>query len=288
MIIATGISFSPKPMPELPEVEVTRQRLAARVEGALVTGCRVGKPLRWPLGCDLRLLTGRRVLTLSRRGKYLLMHLDAGLLLWHLGMSGSLALAGPDSPAGPHDHFDLRLSGPFGNACLRLTDPRRFGAVVHVTGLDDPRAQRLLGGLGPEPLAEEDFTVGGFRRALAGRRLAIKPALMAGDMVVGVGNIYACEALFRARIAPQAAAGSLGAARVTRLHAAVREVLAEAVRRGGSSLRDFSVNGVAGHYQESAAVYGRAGEPCRDCGATIRLIRQGQRSTFYCPKCQKR
>lgn len=270
-------------MPELPEVEVTRQSFADRIAGARVLTARLGKPLRWPLGCAPEALVGRTVQGVRRRGKYLLLDLEPGMLLIHLGMSGSLCFAEELSEPGAHDHFDLVTS----RGTLRLNDPRRFGAVVHATQAEAPEVRKLLGRLGVEPLSD-GFEVEAFHAGLRLRRAAIKQVLLAGDLVVGVGNIYACEALFQAGIRPTARADRLSRPRVARLHAAVREVLARAVSRGGSTLRDFSnAHGEAGHFQLEAAVYGRAGEPCKLCGSTVRLLRQGQRSSYFCHICQR-
>ncbi len=271
-------------MPELPEVEVTRRSFADRIAGARIETVHMGKPLRWPLGCLPQQLSGRRVRAVARRGKYLLLHLDTGCLLLHLGMSGSLQFDTRLPPPGPHDHFDLTTD----RGVLRLHDPRRFGAVVHVPSLDDPRAVRLLGGLGCEPL-EAGFDPAQFHQSLRQRRACIKQVLLAGDVVVGVGNIYASESLFLAGIRPTVRADRLSLPRVTRLHAAIVDVLSRAVALGGSTLRDFSnAEGQAGYFQLDAMVYGRAGQPCRRCGTPIRLLRQGQRSSFFCPVCQKR
>lgn len=270
-------------MPELPEVEVTRQSFADRIAGAVVLGLRLGKPLRWPLGVDPAVLGGQRVQTVRRRGKYLLLVLDRGLLILHLGMSGSLNFAVRQPAPGPHDHMDLQTD----RGTLRLHDPRRFGAVVWAPDEASPQAQKLLGRLGVEPL-EGGFDAAGFHAALRKRSAAIKQVLLAGDIVVGVGNIYASEALFLAGIRPTVKARNLSRPRVLRLHAAIVEVLARAVRQGGSSLRDFvNAEGKTGYFQLEAAVYGRAGQPCRVCGTPIRSIVQGQRTTFYCPACQK-
>jgi len=284
-------------MPELPEVEVTRRSFAARIQGARIIAARVGAPLRWPLGVDPRVLNGRRVEQVERRGKYLILRLgqddagagasapaSAGILLIHLGMSGRLVFADVLPPPGPHDHFDLYTD----QGGLRLHDPRRFGAVVWSPSLGAPPARKLLAKLGVEPLSS-DFSAAGFYQALRNRRGAIKTVLLAGDVVVGVGNIYASEALFEAGIRPDAPAGRLSRPRVERLHAAIRAVLARAIERGGSTLRDFaSADGQNGHFQLEAAVYGRAGEPCPRCGRPVRLMRQGQRSTYFCPYCQRR
>lgn len=270
-------------MPELPEVEVTRRSFADRIAGARVQAVRMGKPLRWPLGCDPQALVGQQVQAVTRRGKYLIVHLDEGVLLLHLGMSGSLQFAPQLPPPGVHDHFELETS----KGCLRLHDPRRFGAVVHAPSLDDARVRKLLDGLGVEPL-EGGFDARAFHQALQRRRAAIKPVLMAGDIVVGVGNIYASEALFLAGIRPTVRADRLSRPRAARLHAAIIQVLQKALALGGSTLRDFSsAQGESGYFQLDAMVYDREGQPCRVCGTAIRAIRQAQRSTFYCPRCQK-
>ncbi len=271
-------------MPELPEVETTRRSFAERIHGATVTAVRLGKPLRWPLGCDAALLVGQRVGHAERRGKYLWLPVGHGGLLMHLGMSGSLAFGSPDAEPGAHDHFDLATD----RGTLRLTDPRRFGAVVWSPGLDADPARKLVAGLGLEPF---DPAFGGehLHRATRGRRVAIKQALLAGDIVVGAGNIYACEALFRAGIDPRTPAGRLSRPRCERLAEAVRHILAQALALGGSTLRDFrDAHGMAGSFQERAAVYGRAGQPCPVCATPVRRIVQAQRSTFFCPRCQKR
>ncbi|MEZ5645489.1 MAG: bifunctional DNA-formamidopyrimidine glycosylase/DNA-(apurinic or apyrimidinic site) lyase [Burkholderiaceae bacterium] len=270
-------------MPELPEVEVTRRSFADRIAGARIVSARMGKALRWPLGCAPGDLTGRQVLSVGRRGKYLIVSLDQGCLLLHLGMSGSLQFGQDLAPPGVHDHFDLVTS----QGVLRLHDPRRFGAVVHVPSLDDGRARRLLDNLGQEPL-EPGFDAAGFHQALARRRASIKQVLLAGDIVVGVGNIYASESLFLAGIRPTLRADRISRPRAARLQAAIVEVLSRALKVGGSTLRDFTnADGQVGYFQLDAMVYGRAGLPCRSCGTPIRQLRQGQRSTFFCPSCQK-
>lgn len=270
-------------MPELPEVEVTRLGFADRIAMGRILAVRVGKPLRWALSVEPSLLVGRTVQAVRRRGKYLLLDLDHGLLLLHLGMSGSLRFADAMPPAGSHDHFDLVTS----RGTLRLNDPRRFGAVVYAEDEDAPLALKLLGRLGMEPLGDS-FDLVAFQEGLKRRQSAIKQVLLAGEVVVGVGNIYASESLFLAGIRPTVAASRISKPRAVRLHAAVREVLARAVERGGSTLRDFSnIDGQNGYFQLEATVYGRAGEPCRVCAVPIKQIRQGQRSTFFCPQCQK-
>lgn len=270
-------------MPELPEVEVTRRSFADRIAGAKVLSATLGKPLRWPLGCTVDSLAGRRVLGVERRAKYLLLRLDKGLLLVHLGMSGSLGFGQSLPTAGPHDHFDLLTD----RGCLRLHDPRRFGAVVWAPSDDAPVLHKLLGHLGVEPLSD-GFSLALLRASLKASRSPIKQVLLSGKVVVGVGNIYASEALFRAGIRPTTLAGRIGPLRAARLHAAIRSVLEQAVAAGGSTLRDFqSADGSAGHFQLSAQVYGRAGAPCHTCSAPIRMVRQGQRSSFFCPVCQR-
>lgn len=270
-------------MPELPEVEVTRLSFADRIAGAVILDLHLGKPLRWPLGVAPELLRGQRIEGVRRRGKYLLLDLDDGLLLLHLGMSGSLNFAPQQPLPGAHDHMDLVTN----RGTLRLHDPRRFGAVVWAPSEDSPQARKLLGHLGVEPLSG-GFDAAAFHAALRKRSAPIKQVLLAGDIVVGVGNIYASEALFMAGIRPTLPASKVSRPRARRLHAAIIEVLSRAVRQGGSSLRDFvSAEGKTGYFQLEAAVYGRAGQPCRVCGAPIRAIVQGQRTTFYCPTCQK-
>jgi len=270
-------------MPELPEVEVTRLSFADRIAGARIVSARTGKPLRWALGCEPALLSGHQVTGVRRRGKYLLLDLDEGLLLIHLGMSGSLAFAPTMPPPGPHDHFDLATS----QGVLRLNDPRRFGAVVYARSEVAPEAIKLLGRLGVEPLGA-DFDPAAFHAALRARHAPIKQVLLAGDIVVGVGNIYASEALFLAGIRPTTRASRISPVRALRLHAAVRDVLARAVALGGSTLRDFSnAQGESGYFQLQAQVYDRAGLPCRVCEAPVRRIVQGQRATYYCARCQR-
>jgi formamidopyrimidine-DNA glycosylase len=270
-------------MPELPEVEVTRQSFADRIARAKVLAMHMGKPLRWPLGVDCDALVGQKVLAVRRRGKYLLIDLDHGVLLVHLGMSGSLNFARVQGPRGPHDHMDLETT----QGVLRLHDPRRFGAVVWAPSERSAQAQKLLGHLGVEPLGE-DFDVQAFQGALKNKNAPIKQVLLAGQVVVGVGNIYASEALFLSGIRPTFKAAKLSKPRVAKLHAAIRDVLARAVAKGGSSLRDFvSAEGKNGYFQLEASVYGRTGQPCRTCATPIKQIMQGQRSTFFCPLCQK-
>ena len=272
-------------MPELPEVEVTRRGIAAALRGATVRSVRLGKPLRWPLGTDPGRLVGARVGDVTRRGKYLWVPLEpTGGLLLHLGMSGSLALQAQALSPGPHDHFDLATD----RGTLRLNDPRRFGAVVWAPALDAEPAATLLARLGAEPF-DPALTPAGFHAALQLRRAPIKAVLLAGDVVVGAGNIYACEALFEARIDPRTRSDRLSRPRCDRLAEAVRQTLARALELGGSTLRDFrDAHGMAGEFQLQARVYGREGEPCVRGDGTVRRIVQGQRATFFCPGCQRR
>ncbi len=281
-------------MPELPEVEVTRATLSDRLLGAVVRRARLGKPLRWPLGVAPESLHGRRVGLLQRRGKYLWMPLagpdasadaspDGGLLL-HLGMSGSLQLSDQPGAAGPHDHFDLNTS----RGMLRLTDPRRFGAVVWSPGLTQDPAARLLARLGAEPF-DTGLTHHHLHAAMQARRTTVKAALLAGDIVVGAGNIYASEALHRAAIDPRTRCDKLSRPRCERLLAALRLTLARAIELGGSTLRDFrDAHGMSGAFQTEALVYGREGQDCGRCGGVVRRIVQGQRASYFCAGCQRR
>ena len=270
-------------MPELPEVEVTRLSFADRIQGAHISHAQLGKPLRWPLGCEPQSLVDQQVLGVRRRGKYLLLDLSAGLLLMHLGMSGSVTFSIHTPPAGKHDHFDLVTN----LGTLRLHDPRRFGAVVFAPSQEHASAQKLLGRLGVEPLGDF-FNAVLFHQALKLRKTAIKQVLLAGEVVVGVGNIYASEALFLAGIRPTTRAIRLSRPRSDRLHAAICDVLARAVAKGGSTLKDFSnAKGESGYFQLEAMVYDRAGLPCKICSNPIKSMRQGQRSTFFCAICQK-
>src|SRR5262245_24399987 len=270
-------------MPELPEVEVTRRGLAPQLTGRTIRGVAVREPrLRWPVSRDVLALAGRTVRTIRRRGKYLLIDCGDGHLILHLGMSGSLRVLPPGIPAGKHDHFDL----VFGDRLLRLRDPRRFGAVLWTAG--DAEAHPLLAHLGVEPLSRALNP----RRLYAltrGHRTAIKHFLMDGRRIVGVGNIYASESLFRAGIDPRKPAGKLSTVNCEKLAAAIKHTLRAAIRAGGSTLRDFAgADGAAGYFQQRHWVYDRAGQKCRRCATRIRQLLQGQRSTYYCPTCKKR
>ena len=268
----------------MPEVEVTRLSFGPRIRGGRVTGVRLGKPLRWPLGCASESLLGQTVGETSRRGKYLWLPLDGGGLLMHLGMSGSLNFADEVAPPGAHDHFDLVTT----LGTLRLTDPRRFGAVVWSPGVDTGPAAKLLSGLGIEPF-DPAFTGTRLHEGLQRRRGPVKLALLSGEIVVGAGNIYACEALFTAGIDPRTRSNALSRPRCERLAAAVRDTLASALAAGGSTLRDFrDAHGMAGEFQNQARVYGREHQACVVCGNRVRRIVQGQRATYFCPHCQRR
>jgi formamidopyrimidine-DNA glycosylase len=271
-------------LPELPEVETTRRGIRGALRGKLVTAMVLREPrLRWPVDRSLvASLPGQRVRDVRRRAKYLLIELERGTLIAHLGMSGSLRVLAPETPLLTHDHYDLLLDS---GRCLRFNDPRRFGSLVWVTG--DPERHSLLKHLGPEPLEhgfDADYLAAKARR----RKVAIKQFLMDQKVVVGVGNIYASEALFRAGISPRKAAGRVPRAKLEALVAAVQEVLGEAIRQGGTTLRDYvNAEGTPGYFKQKLYVYERAGQPCRRCGTAVRQLVQGQRSTYYCPGCQK-
>jgi len=268
-------------MPELPEVETTCRGIAPAILGCRVTGWKLREPrLRWPVVLP-RALRGQRISRVFRRAKYLLLQTDEGALIIHLGMSGSLRIVKAGTPAGPHDHVDLE----FDQRALRLTDPRRFGSVHYHKG--DWREHWLLKDLGVEPLTPQ-FDGEFLHGAARGRRIAIKQFLMDAHVVVGVGNIYANEALFRAGIRPRVAAGRVSRARCDALATAVREVLAAAITDGGTTLRDFvDGSGNPGYFGQSLKVYGRDGAPCVDCGTPLKGLRTGQRATVYCPNCQQ-
>lgn len=274
-------------MPELPEVETTRRGIATIMTGQVLTSFIVHESrMRWPVPAELpERVNGQVVLSCGRRGKYLLIEFARGTQIVHLGMSGSLRRVAMDEPRRKHDHAEWL----FGNARFLLHDPRRFGAILWHNAANGPVAMHpLLATLGIEPF-DPLFNPSWLHRQFQGKTLSVKQALLAGHAVVGVGNIYASEALFRARINPQAIAGRLSPARCARLFSAIQETLKAALASGGSTLRDYvNASGSPGAYFElHAAVYDRAGEPCRICQTSIRRIIQGQRATFYCPKCQR-
>lgn len=286
-------------MPELPEVETTRRGLLPMVQGHRIAAVTVrDRRLRWPIPGHLaKQLAGKTIIDISRRGKYLLWdcRLDSpvddpvgkhrGYLLSHLGMSGSLrAITADCVDASPrkHDHLDIALDN---GVIIRYTDPRRFGAMLWINGATPKHA--LLDALGPEPLSDS-FSGAHLLAAAKGRSVSVKEFIMNSQVVVGVGNIYASESLFRAGIHPRRAAGKVSAARFVRLSEAIRDTLQNAIHAGGSSLRDYvQANGDLGYFQVNAFVYDRANLPCRVCSVTIRMFRQGQRSTYFCPGCQK-
>ena len=270
-------------MPELPEVETTRRGLAPHLIGRTVVGLDIRQPrLRWPIPRTLRTrLPGQRIDDIERRAKYLLVHTKAGSALLHLGMSGSLRVLPATTPVGAHDHVDWRLDS---GRVLRFTDPRRFGSQLwQPIGKVHP----LLADLGPEPLGDE-FTGDLLWKRSRGRKATVKVFLMDQSIVVGVGNIYASEALFHAGIHPKRAAGSVSRERYAKLAGEVKRVLEYSIERGGTTLRDFiSPDSEPGYFEQELFVYGREGQPCKVCGTPIRAITLGQRSTFFCRHCQK-
>ncbi len=271
-------------MPELPEVETTRRGIAPHVVHHHIKQIVVRHhQLRWPVPAELvREAKGLRIEACERRGKYLLLRTIKGTIIIHLGMSGSLRLVDGNTPAAKHDHVDIVLGS---GQALRLTDPRRFGAVLWTP--DDPLQHELLNDLGPEPLGKE-FNGEYLYHASRGRTVNVKQFIMDSKVVVGVGNIYASEALFLARIHPSRKAGSLSKVRCEALADAIRNVLTAAIKQGGTTLRDFvGGDGKPGYFAQQLNVYGRTGEACQVCGTAIKQVRQGQRSTYYCPHCQR-
>jgi len=271
-------------MPELPEVETALRGLRPYLTGVRIAALVVReRRLRYPipLGTESAVV-GRVIRAMRRRAKYLILDLERGTLLLHLGMSGSLRLVPSTVPAGRHDHVDIVLED---GLALRLHDPRRFGALLWTEA--PPEDHPLLRGLGCEPLTA-DFHGAYLRELAAGRRISVKPFIMDSRIVVGVGNIYASEALYLAGIHPRRASGRISEARYDRLATAIRSVLSEAIVKGGTSLRDFvQEDGNPGYFRQSLRVYGRQGQPCRGCGAALRSQRIGQRSSVYCPHCQR-
>lgn len=271
-------------MPELPEVEVTRRGIAPHIEGRTITGVVVRQhAMRWPIPRDLpETLCGLSVKSVDRRAKYLLLDCHRGWLILHLGMSGSLRVVLTATPAAKHDHFDLE----FDSGCmLRLHDPRRFGAVLWTQ--QPPEQHELIAHLGPEPFSSE-VTGKWLHDQLRGRSAAIKNLLMDSRIMVGVGNIYANEALFRCGIRPSRCGNQISVARCDTLLETIRATLQKSIEAGGSTLRDFvNADGASGYFQQTYFVYDRKDQACRVCGTPIKLARISQRSTFYCPRCQK-
>jgi formamidopyrimidine-DNA glycosylase len=269
-------------VPELPEVETTRRGIAPHLLGRRIDQVVVRTTkLRWALPPLAQVLPGQTVRSIDRRAKYLLLRFDQGTLIIHLGMSGSLRLVDHHSPPRQHDHVDWII----GQQCLRFHDPRRFGAILWTTA--NPLQHPRLRDLGPEPLGEH-FDGEVLARAAQGRRVAIKNLIMDGHVVVGVGNIYATEALFDAGIHPNRPSQRVARVRLERLAGSIKRVLGYAIERGGTTLRDFvNESGEPGYFAQELLVYGRAGETCRRCGATIRSRQIGQRASAYCPGCQR-
>ena len=271
-------------MPELPEVETTKRGIEPHIVGQTVDSITIRQPmLRWPIPDDvLSKLPGQRVIEVTRRGKYIGVHTQAGTLIIHLGMSGSLYFVASDTPPLFHDHVDIQFAGM--DNLLRYTDPRRFGAMLWQEG--DWQTHELIAHLGPEPLTPA-FNVAYLHTRATGRKQAIKQFIMDSKVVVGVGNIYANEALFMAGIRPTRAAGKISKARMALLVDCIKQVLAAAIEQGGTTLRDFiSGEGKPGYFKQELAVYGRGELPCRVCAKPLTEIRQGQRSTVYCTQCQ--
>ena len=270
-------------MPELPEVETTRRGLLPHVIGRAIARVEVReRRLRWPVAKHLpRALADTRIGSLERRGKYLLFGTEAGTLLVHLGMSGSLRYLPAPPPPGTHDHIDVHFDD---GGALRFNDPRRFGSFMLTTA---PSSHPLLKDLGPEPLGEE-FDADYLWRKSRNRRVAINQHVMNGRVVVGVGNIYASEALFRAGIHPRRTAGRISRARFEPLVSSIRAVLHDAIEEGGTTLRNFvGGDGKPGYFRGALRVYERDGSPCVTCGTRIERRILGQRATYYCPRCQR-
>ncbi|HRL93142.1 MAG TPA: bifunctional DNA-formamidopyrimidine glycosylase/DNA-(apurinic or apyrimidinic site) lyase [Pseudomonas sp.] len=270
-------------MPELPEVETTCRGIAPYLQGQRVSRVIVReRRLRWPIPEDLDVrLSGQRIEGVERRAKYLLIKAEVGTLIAHLGMSGSLRLVPAETPVAKHEHVDIVLES---GLALRYTDPRRFGAMLWS---DDPLNHELLRKLGPEPLTEL-FDGERLYQLSRGKSMAVKPFIMDNAVVVGVGNIYASESLFAAGIDPRRAAGSISKARYFKLADEIKRILAYAIERGGTTLRDFvGGDGMPGYFQQELFVYGRGGEFCKVCGSTLREIKLGQRASVYCAKCQR-
>jgi formamidopyrimidine-DNA glycosylase len=270
-------------MPELPEVETTLRGIEPYLLGQCIERIIVRDPrLRWPVSPEVRQAEKQRLVHLGRRGKYLLLRLEQGGLMIHLGMSGSLRILTEPATPGKHDHLDVVLES---GVCMRFNDPRRFGAFLWVGG--EMQSHPLLKKLGPEPLSA-DFTADYLYTCSRKRQVAIKNFIMNGHIVVGVGNIYASEALFMAGIHPNRAAGRVSRQRYEGLVEAIRDVLDRAIKQGGTTLRDFSdTDGTPGYFAQELLVYDRAGKDCFQCGTPVRQKVIGQRSSYYCPACQR-
>ncbi len=270
-------------MPELPEVETTRKGIKPYIENQKVVDVIVRQAkLRWPIPEEIQDMVGQTINAVERRGKYILLKVQKGTTLIHLGMSGSLRILEVGTPHEKHDHVDIIFEN---NKLIRLRDPRRFGAVLWT--IQNPLKHKLLRSLGPEPLTD-DFNTNYLYQQSRGRTVSIKQFIMNGHVVVGVGNIYACESLFKAGISPKRSAGKISKARYQKLLEVIKEVLAAAIEQGGTTLKDFvQAEGSPGYFQQQLNVYGRADEPCLVCNSAVKKMTQGQRSTFYCAKCQR-
>lgn len=269
-------------MPELPEVEVSRLGITPHLEGQIIQEICVYQPrLRWPVPEEVQLARSEPIVAVNRRAKYLIIETKPGSLILHLGMSGSLRVLPQDSELKKHDHLEIRLAS---GQSLRLNDPRRFGAVLwQPTG----ESLSLFSKLGPEPLTEE-FNGHRLFSLSRSRKTAVKTFIMDNAVVVGVGNIYATEALYAVGIDPRRAAGRISAARYEQLAAAIKQVLSKAIKQGGTSLRDFTkADGKPGYFKQELQVYGRAGELCHHCQSTLKSVQLGQRTSVYCPSCQR-
>ncbi len=269
-------------MPELPEVETTRSGIEPHLVGQAIADLVIRNgSLRWPVPDEIHDLVDQKVIAVRRRAKYLLVDFETGTLILHLGMSGSLRISSADTPLRKHDHLQFMLGS---GAELRFHDPRRFGCALWST---DPEQHDLIRNLGPEPL-EPEFSVEHLLAACSQRKAPIKQVIMDGKVVVGVGNIYACEALHRSGIHPKRPAQRISKARLAKLVEEIRFVLERSITQGGTTLRDFvNESGEAGYFKQQLTVYGRESEPCHTCCTPIKRLVLGQRSTFYCPKCQR-
>lgn len=270
-------------MPELPEVETSRRGIEPHITQQKITSVNIRNPrLRWPVPENLpQLLKSQTIKQVTRRGKYLILELQHGSILIHLGMSGSLRIVSPTIPADKHDHIDICFSN---NKILRLRDPRKFGCVLWAEHPVD--GHKLISPLGPEPLSD-DFNADYLYRHSRKRNTSIKSFIMNSHIVVGVGNIYACESLFKAGINPKRKAGRISVKSCERLVSNIKQTLTEAIKQGGTTLRDFTAeDGKPGYFAQQLSVYGRAGSACHQCGNEIKQITQQQRSTFYCSNCQ--
>jgi formamidopyrimidine-DNA glycosylase len=272
------------PMPELPEVETTVRGLRPHLEGKRIEAVLLRRPdLRWPIAQEVTALAGVTIERLERRAKYILMHTALGTAIWHLGMSGTLRVVPANTALRKHDHVDWALEGA---SVLRFHDPRRFGCLMF-QGRTHAKAHPLLASLGPEPLSN-DFSPAYLFEKSRKRTQAIKHFLMDQAQVVGVGNIYAAEALFQAKVRPSRLAGKVTQAECTMLVVAIKQILAQAIERGGTTLRDFlNVDGEPGYFEQELFVYGRKGQDCKVCSARIKPAKLGTRQSLYCPVCQK-